>query len=124
MDKLNKIVEQYYSAHQISKSVNILDIATQNSDNKVKINITQCVCNYLEPKNGWGKSVVATNSKNEKCYHCIKRMQELFPDFVSKTNVAVKQCDNCYLFMCKKYVERNSPVKLTGKFIRKNKTKL
>lgn len=121
MYKLERILEKYYTAHQISKTVNLLDIADPGF-NTNKINITQCICNILEPKTGWDRYVLTTTSKNDKCYFCCQQFAQMYSDFPVFKNPQ-SHCAECYKFLCAKYIEKNSKLKLTSKFIRKHQFK-
>lgn len=118
---LDELLESYHSAHQISKTVNILDIAEAEGIGRTVVP-TQCICNYLEPHTGWNRNVKNTGADGEKCFHCLKQLASTFPDFPKDVKV-LEGCKTCYLFACKKYTEREGGFRLTEKFIRKKKMK-
>lgn len=119
---MENIFEQYYSAHQISKSVNIIDIAMSDNIDE-KIMPTQCICNFLQPVEGWNRYVKSSGAESDRCYHCLCQLSSKFPDFSQKIKM-LEGCKVCYLFVCKKYVQKDGGIKLAEKFTKKNKAKI
>ena len=128
MNALNEIVEKYYLAHQISKSINILDLAKRDKPDS-NIKPLKCICGFLEPSEGWDKNVSRTSSDGEKCYHCSKQLSEKFSDYVTlKKGISLpgpdnEQCKYCYWFCARKYISESDTVRLNKKFIKASKIK-
>ena len=59
------IFRKYYDAHQISKSVNILDVARLEYPNKNVIPI-KCISSFLEPVEGWDRGVRNASTEIER----------------------------------------------------------
>ena len=121
------IFRKYYDAHQISKSVNILDVARLEYPNKNVIPI-KCISSFLEPVEGWDRGVRNASTEIERCHYCMAQLKKNFPDY----NVGEKatepmakniQCQNCYIYCCKKYMRGNGAMKLTKSMIKAGKLK-
>lgn len=121
LEQLLPLLQSYYQAHQVSRSVNILDVALQGLEENTPL--THCICEYLEPEEGWSRFVQTNHLKNERCFHCRQQLQTLFPG-LSREQASCKACRECYLLMCKAYVEgKGRKVRLTSKFGKLNKLK-
>lgn len=111
-ESFNKLLQQYYAAHQISKHINLLDLASANVTSEDST-IRTCICQVLEPEQGWHKFIQRTTSKNDRCYMCQQQLASLYPHFEINSN-----CHYCYAFVCKKYLEGNFHI--IDKIVRKN----
>lgn len=121
------ILKKYYDAHQISKSVNILDVARLECPNRYVIPI-KCISSFLEPVDGWDRGVKSASTDIERCHYCMTHLSKLFPDYnigEKATEPMAKniQCQNCYIFCCKKYMMGNGAMKLTRSMIKAGKLK-
>lgn len=127
-NQLNTLAQKYYEAHNISKTVNILDVAKMDAPD-ASIKPLKCISNFLEPVNGWPKNALNTTSEEAKCFYCSTALHELFSDYKAKINNILppaadnKQCQYCYWFCCKKYVAESSQIKLAKKFVKVSKLK-
>lgn len=117
--EINRLFEKYYALHQMSKTVNLLDIAMSGKVPDT-MNITKCICTAMQPKEGWAKNVERTSSDDDRCYYCRLQLSEIYPDFLD--GYQKKDCKHCYKFMAKKYVSSGDVV-LTKSYVRKHKPK-
>ena len=128
MDMQNtNILKKYYNAHQISKSVNIIDIALSDYETAGNIIPLKCICNFLEPNDGWNRSVKNSTTDVEKCHYCMQQLSQAFPDYNAGEQATTPsannyQCKRCYFYCCKKYVN-DGAMRLNKKIIKIGKLK-
>ena len=128
MEKLKMAIKKYYNAHQISKSINILVLALMEKPDYT-IRPLKCICNFLEPHNGWNRKVTATAAPEDQCYHCMHQLKEAFSDYEANTQRILppspdnRQCQYCYWYCSKKYAGDGSQMQLTKKYTKRGNFK-
>lgn len=101
---LESILEEYYKANQLSKSMNVLDMIMPKSGYR-HIRPTKCVCEVFMPKDGWGKDVEKAAVEQNRCFYCKREIKKLFPEFDGELNILSTpmpeepNCVYCYKFM-------------------------
>lgn len=117
----NEIIK-YYNIHKLSSDLNILKIANMPHHDTEEDHYFRCVCNYLEPLEGWGRKVTSSAQySSDQCYYCQEKLSELYPEY--QKNKIAKNCGYCYWFCSKQYVLRGGGLKFTKKQIYKKKKK-
>ena len=108
MPDLESILEKYYEANQLSKSMNVLDIIKPDIAGSL-IRPTKCVCEIFVPKDGWGRNVEKAAVDQNRCFYCKQEIKKRFPDFNGTTNVLCTpmpeeaNCIYCYQFLGKMF---------------------
>ena len=119
MYTLKDILKEYYDANQISKSMNILQIALIKDIASDKLKPTKCICDIFEPGEGWGEKVEKSSTEEDKCIYTRLRIRKLNNNFVSNmTRVYVPspncaECRHCYMFLAREFINRDSNLNLT-----------
>ena len=120
MRTLKEILKEYYDANQLSKSINVLEIALVEDVTSDKLKPTKCICDYFVPTNGWGENVEKAFTEMEKCYYCRQRINSLNEEFEfdSKRSYIPSplcyECRHCYMFVAREFIKPMSNFKLVA----------
>ena len=101
---LEDILERYYKANQLSRSMNMLDVLKSGAD-KGSIRPTKCVCDVFSPNGGWSRDIEKAGSDQSRCFYCKNEIKKLFPDYEGSLNILSTpmpeepNCIYCYRFM-------------------------
>ena len=126
MRTLKEILKEYYDAHQISKSTNILEVALVEDITSDKLRPTKCIYDIFSPVDGWGENVEKSSTQGDKCFYCRRRIHEINKEFwynkktVFSPNPNCSECLHCYMFLAREFIKPFSDFRLiTGKRNRK-----
>ena len=118
MRTLKEILKEYYDANQLSKSINVLEIALVEDIASDKLKLTKCICDYFVPTVGWGENVEKAFTETEQCYYCRQRINSINREFKFNSKQSYipsplcAECRHCYVFVAKEFIKPMSDFKL------------
>ena len=118
MRTLKEILKEYYDANQLSKSINVLEIALVEDSFSDKLKPTRCICDYFVPVNGWGENVEKAFTETEKCYYCRQKINSMHKEFTFSSRESFipspfcNECRHCYMFVAREFIKPMSDFKL------------
>ena len=118
MRTLKEILKEYYDANQLSKSINVLEIALVEDSFSDKLKPTRCICDYFVPVNGWGENVEKAFTETEKCYYCRQKINSMHKEFTFSSRESFipsplsSECRHCFMFVAREFTKPMSDFKL------------
>ena len=125
---LEDILERYYKANQLSRSMNMLDVLKPGAD-KSCIRPIKCVCDVFRPSDGWSRDIEKAGSDQSKCFYCKNEIKKLFPDYEGSSTILSTpmpeepNCIYCYKFMGSIFRTGEGMLVLAGTGRRKERSK-
>lgn len=111
--KLEKALDKYYKAHQISKNNNLIDMFlnktyfTKKDELDCSIKCINKIFDVINEK--WPQQALSSSSHSEKCFYTRKFLENQFGSSAQECN---GKCYKCYNFCIQRYFKNGGGIKL------------